>query len=140
MPAWVYHLLADLVLAVHTACVAFVIGGFVAVLAGGVFGWRWVRNAWFRFIHLGLVLLIAGQALAGVLCPLTELENWLRRLGGQRQYPASFIGYWLDELLFFDVPLWVFAIIYTVFAVAVAATFWFVPVRRGGGSGTAGRR
>jgi hypothetical protein len=129
MPLWLYHVLADLVLMVHAACVAFVICGFVAIVVGGVLGWQWVRRAWFRFTHLALIVFIAGQALLGRLCPLTELENWLRRLGGEREYPGSFIGYWLDQILFFNAPVWFFAIIYTAFALAVAGTLWFVPVQ-----------
>ena len=131
MGQWAYHVLADLVLIIHTACVAFVICGFVAIVVGGFCGWQWVRRVWFRFTHLALIVFIAGQALLGQLCPLTKLENWLRRLGGEREYPGAFIGYWLDRLLFFDTPVWVFAIIYTLFAVAVAGTLRFVPVQWG---------
>ncbi len=140
MPAWLYHLLADLVLVVHAACVAFVICGFAAIVLGGVFGWHWVRRPLFRFSHLLLVVFIAAQALLGRLCPLTELENWLRRLGGEREYPGAFVGYWLGRLLFFDVPVWYFAIIYTLFAAAVASTLWFVPIRWAGRRTPAGPR
>ena len=50
-----YQLLADLVLALHVAIVAFVIGGPVAVIAGNLFRWRWVNALWFRLAHLGAI-------------------------------------------------------------------------------------
>ena len=44
----VYRFLADAVLAVHFAYVAFVVLGMAAILLGIALGWRWVRNFWFR--------------------------------------------------------------------------------------------
>ena len=47
-----YRIAADLVLAVHTSFVIFVILGLVLILVGGVRSWRWVKNPWFRMGHL----------------------------------------------------------------------------------------
>ena len=44
-------ILADIVVVIHFAYVAFVVLGLVAVLMGYVFKWNWVRNRWFRLTH-----------------------------------------------------------------------------------------
>jgi hypothetical protein len=44
----IYRLLADAVLLVHTAFIAFVLFGLIAIVAGWWRGWAWVRNGWFR--------------------------------------------------------------------------------------------
>ena len=73
-----YQLLADLVLALHVAVVAFVVGGLVLVIVGNVARWRWVNALWFRLAHLGAIGVVVAQAWLGATCPLTRLEMWLR--------------------------------------------------------------
>src|SRR6476619_560025 len=103
------RVLADLTVAVHASFVAFVVFGMVAILAGVALGWEWVRNFWFRTLHLAAIGLVAAQALAGVICPLTHLENFLRRQAGQTTYPGAFIGYWAHRLIFIEhAEPWVF--------------------------------
>ena len=53
--------LADLVVAVHFAVVAFVLGGAIMILLGGLRAWSWVRGPVFRLIHFGVVLVVALQ-------------------------------------------------------------------------------
>lgn len=123
--------LADGVLAIHAAFVAFVVLGLLLVLAGGVFHWRWVRHPWFRRAHLAAIGIVVLQAWCGVICPLTLLESRLRENAGGTSYQTSFIAHWLHRLLFFDAPPWVFTLAYTLFALAVAASwFWVRPVGR----------
>ena len=97
--------LADAVVTLHFCVVAFIVGGELAILAGGLAGWSWVRNRWFRIAHLGRMVLVAAQSAFGVLCPLTTLENDLRLRAGRPLDQASFIGRWLHELLFVEVDL-----------------------------------
>ncbi|MFN7087300.1 MAG: DUF2784 domain-containing protein [Burkholderiales bacterium] len=128
-------LLADLVLVVHFAFVLFVVGGLALIWAGACLGWRWVRNFWFRVTHLAAILFVAGEALAGVWCPLTVWEDWLR--GGRSE--RSFIARWIHRVLFYDFPEPVFTVAYVLFALVVLATFFFVrPARLRGNKG--GRR
>ncbi len=117
-------LLADFVLVVHFAFVAFVVGGFALILAGAAAGWRWVRNRTFRFAHLAAIVLVAAEAVVGVACPLTVWEHLLRR-----DAPAgpSFVAHWVSRLLYYDLPAWVFTTVYVVFASAVAVTLWLIP-------------
>ena len=119
-------LLADALLALHTGIVLFVVGLLPLVLLGGARGWRWVRHRVLRLAHLGLMLFIAAQTWIGQLCPLTVLEQDLRRLAGQSAYGESFIEHWLSRLLYWEAPWWVFVTAYTAFAVPVAGAWWWV--------------
>jgi hypothetical protein len=117
-------MLADAILIVHFVFVLFVVGGFALTLAGAALGWSWVRARTFRSAHLGAILLVAAESLAGMACPLTVWEDTLRRAGPQE---ASFIGRWVARLLYYDFPEWMFAAAYTVFALAVALAWRLVP-------------
>ena len=125
-----YRTLADLVLVLHAGVVLFVVGGLVFVLVGNALGWRWVNTFWFRVAHLLAIVVVALQAWAGVVCPLTTLESWLRVQGGSTGYAVSFIGYWVQQLLFYQAPTWVFTLVYSAFGVAVAAAWWYFPPTR----------
>jgi Protein of Unknown function (DUF2784) len=125
----IYGELADGVVAVHAAYVAFVVIGFGAILLGSACGWRWVRNPWFRIAHLIAIGLVCVEALTGVACPLTTLENRLRALGGERTYAGAFIGKLLDRLIFYDFPPWVFTLAYLGFGALVLITFIIAPPR-----------
>jgi hypothetical protein len=125
-----YSFMADAVLLVHALFVAFVVIGQLLILAGLVLGWAWVRGFRFRIAHLLAIAIVVLQAWAGVLCPLTLLENALRLRAGEPVYAESFMAHWLHRLIFFDAPLWVFTVAYTVFASLVVATWYFGrPVR-----------
>ena len=117
-------MLADAILVVHFLFVLFVVGGFTLILAGGALGWYWVRARAFRLAHLGAILLVVGESLMGLACPLTLWEDALRRAGPQE---ASFVGRWVARLLYYDFPEWVFAAAYTVFALAVVFAWRAVP-------------
>ncbi len=127
----IYALLADLVLLVHFLFVVAVIAGLPLILIGGARGWRWVRSPVLRVLHLVGILIVAAQAWAGMVCPLTHLEMWLRHQGGLTTYDEGFIEYWLQSLLYWNLPAWVFVLAYTTFALLViAAWVLFPPVRR----------
>ena len=133
-----YQALADLVLVLHAAIVLFVVGGLVLVLLGNARGWQWVNATWFRVAHLVAIAVVALQAWAGVICPLTTLESWFRVQGGSPGYTASFIEHWVQRILFYEAPAWVFTLLYSVFAAVVAATWWRYPPMRAPGSASAG--
>jgi len=84
---------ADLILATHALFVAFVILGLVAVLLGKYLRWGWVRNWWFRLAHLAAIVIVMAEAWLGMVCPLTEWENRVKRGRGRQRlfeslYPA----------------------------------------------------
>ena len=121
--------LADLILALHVAYVLFVVGGLALIWLGIGRGWRWVRNFWFRLLHLGAIGLVAAEALIGLSCPLTVLEDWLRA----EDYALSgFVERWVHRILFWDFAAWVFTLVYLIFTFLAVLTWrrW-PPVPRG---------
>jgi len=118
--------LADIILVVHFAFVLFVVGGLGAIWAGAFLGWGWIRNFWFRVIHLCAIGFVAAEAILGLWCPLTIWEAALRGARTEK----GFIAQWIHRLMFFDLPPWVFTATYVAFALLVVVTFWAVPPTR----------
>lgn len=123
-----YLLFADLTLLLHASFVAFVVAGLILIFMGKAFAWTWVRNPWFRWAHLAAIVIVVLQSWFGVICPLTTLEMALRSRAGDTIYPGAFIAHWLETILYYDAPEWVFAVCYTAFGVLVVASwFWIRP-------------
>jgi hypothetical protein len=122
-----YQVLANGVLVLHLGIVLFVIAGLVLVVAGNLRGWRWVNHLWFRLAHLAAIGVVAAESWAGITCPLTTLEMWLRARAGATSYSGGFVEYWLERLLYYDAPPWVFTLGYSLFGMLVAATWWYFP-------------
>ena len=121
-------LLADTLLFAHVLFVLFVVIGLVLILIGKFAAWEWVRNPWFRVVHLVAIGVVAAQSWVGVICPLTTWEMALRERAGDVTYPGSFIAHWLETILYYEAPAWVFTLCYTVFAtVVVASWIWVRP-------------
>lgn len=118
-----YLLAADAVLLLHVLFVAFVVVGQLLILAGGLLSWDWVRNWWFRVIHLGAIGVVVLQAWLGVICPLTRLEMYLRDKADDTTYAGSFVSHWLEAILYYRAPAWVFAMVYTMFAIVVVLSW-----------------
>ena len=123
------NLLADFLLVLHASFVAFVVFGLLLIIAGKGFSWAWVRNRWFRIVHLGCIGIVVVQSWFGIICPLTTLEMVLRAKGGATAYEGTFISHWLGELLYYEAPAWVFVLVYTVFGILVVFTWFRVPPR-----------
>jgi hypothetical protein len=85
-----WRLLADLLVAFHLCFVLFVV-------LGGLLALRWPRAAW---LHLPAALWGAGIEFVRGICPLTPLENHLRRLGGQAGYTGDFVEHYLMPALY----------------------------------------
>ena len=85
-----WRLLADLLVAFHLCFVLFVV-------LGGLLALRWPRAAW---LHLPAALWGAGIEFVHGICPLTPLENHLRRLGGQAGYTGDFVEHYLMPVLY----------------------------------------
>ncbi len=124
-----YQWLADAVLVLHFAVVGFVIGGLLAIIVGNLRGWRWVNRLAFRLVHLAAIGFVVLQAWLGATCPLTILENWLRQQAGHDGYQSSFIEHWIQAILFYQAPGWVFIAIYSIFFLVVVASWIRYPPR-----------
>jgi hypothetical protein len=81
---------ADLVLVVHLAFVLFVV-------LGGLLALRWRRVAW---VHVPVALYGAAIEFVGFICPLTPLEVWLRRRGGEAGYEGGFVEHYVTAALY----------------------------------------
>ena len=81
---------ADAIVALHFAFVLFVVLGASLVL-------RWPRVAW---IHVPAVIWGALVEFTGWICPLTPLENRLRRRAGETGYQGDFIAHYVLPMLY----------------------------------------
>ncbi len=130
----IYLVAADAVLLLHVLFVIFVISGLVLILVGKLRDWSWIRNPWFRVAHLGAIGVVVLQSWFGAICPLTTLEMALRRRAGDAVYSGTFISHWLDSILYYRAPAWVFAVCYTAFGALVLLSWIWVrprPLREG---------
>ena len=116
-------MLADLVVVVHLALMIFITAGLPLIYLGAALRWAWVRDWRWRALHLAAIGFVAAESLAGLVCPLTLWEDALRG----RQSSEGFIERWVDSILFYDFPTWVFTVAYTAFAALVAVTWFVVP-------------
>ena len=85
----VFDGLADAVVVIHLAFIVFVAGG--ALLACR---WRWL--VW---LHVPSVAWGAGIVAIGGDCPLTPLEQWLRRRSGE-SYEGGFVDQYLEDVVY----------------------------------------
>jgi polyferredoxin len=124
-----YPFLADLVLSLHVAIVVFIGGGLIFIILGNLRAWPGANALWFRAAHLTAISIVVAEAWVGAICPLTTFEMWLRTKAGATTYAGSFIGFWLQRILYYDAPPWAFALAYSLFGLVVAATWWYFPPR-----------
>jgi hypothetical protein len=121
-------LIADLIVSIHFGYVIIVVGGLFVIILGGVLRWRFIRNFWFRVIHLAMILLVVFETLFGISCPLTEWEYELRIVAGQQNVDGeSFIARLIHLLIFYEFPQIVFTVAYCVFGIAVILSWWLIP-------------
>ena len=88
--AVLYLALADILVVLHLAFVAFVV-------LGGLLAFRWHRAPW---IHLPAALWGFLIEVFGWICPLTPLEVRLRQLGGEAGYEGGFVEHYLLPVLY----------------------------------------
>lgn len=120
-------LLGQIVLAAHVAVIAFNIAGLALIPLGVWRGWRWVRVRWLRALHLASLTVVALQAMAGRACFLTDWQDALTGAGAH----DPLIMRWVNRLVYWPLPAWVFAAAYlAVFAYVLALWRWAPPARR----------
>jgi len=123
-----YAVLADTIAAIHFGYVSFVVVGLLIILLGGLLRWRFIRNFWFRTLHLVMILIVVFEALFGILCPLTVWEYDLRVAAGQQDVSdVSFVARLIHQLMFFEFPPVVFLIGYCLFGLAIILSWWVFP-------------
>lgn len=108
----------------HVAVILFNVFGLVAIPAGAWFGWRFVRIFWWRALHVAAMAVVAVQAAAGRACFLTL---WQDALAGEANGHTPLIMGWINRVIFWPLPLWVFAVAYVGLFLYVVALCWLVP-------------
>lgn len=124
-----FGIVADVIVLLHLAYVAFVVIGLGVIIVGRWFQWRWIRNSYFRVIHLSMIAIVVVESLLSITCPLTTLEHWLRQQAGQSPTSESFMGRLAQDLLFYEFTQEFFTIAYCLFGSLVLLTFILVPPR-----------
>ena len=119
--------LGQATLAVHLLVIAFNVLGLAAIPLGAAKGWRWVRVRWWRALHLASWAIVALQALLGRACFLTL---WQDRLTGAGAGEPPLIMGWVNSVIYWPLPIWVFAAVYIVLFAAVLALWKAVPPER----------
>ena len=85
-----YGNLATLVVVAHFAFILF-------VMFGGLLALRW---AWVPWVHIPCFVWGAGIEVTGGICPLTPLENSLRRAAGDSPYVGTFIEHYILPVMY----------------------------------------
>jgi hypothetical protein len=120
--------IADIIVSVHFGYVIFVVGALFVIILGGVLHWSFIRNIWFRAIHMVMILAVVFEAFFGISCPLTEWEYKLRIAAGQQNViNKSFVARLIHFLIFYDFPQIVFTIGYCLFGITVIISWWLFP-------------
>jgi hypothetical protein len=123
-----YSLMADIVLLCHALFIAFLIGGQISIIVGRFQNWQWVRNLSFRISHILAMGIVLGLTWANQVCPLTIWENALRYEAGGSTYKGTFVTYWLNRMIYYEAPHWVFMLAYSSFgAIMLISWIWVRP-------------
>ena len=120
-----YGFLADLMVAIHVAYVAYVVLGQFVIWGGWAIGWQFVRNFWFRATHLLAIAVVAYEEIMDIRCPLSVWEEHFREKAGQPFSGETFLGRMMHSLLFHDFQPWVFTAIYMTTLAIVVLTLIF---------------
>ncbi|MDQ3633195.1 MAG: DUF2784 domain-containing protein [Acidobacteriota bacterium] len=116
----VYRLLADIILIIHLCYILFVISGGFLMLR-----WRWIWK-----LHLPAVIWGFLVQYFIWICPLTNWENYFRKLGGEAGYQVGFIDYFITQLIYQNVSTeihYVLAILVVSFNFLIYLYIFFRP-------------
>jgi len=113
------------VLVVHGLIIAFNITGLLLIPLGAWRRWAWVHGFYWRLLHLLSLTAVVVQALAGRACFLTLWQVQLSDRAGTQPMTAS----WINHLIYWQLPLWVFAVAYVLVWLYVLVLWWWVPPR-----------
>ena len=117
----------DTVLFLHFSFVLFVTAGFLFILFSYFLKLSSGRNYRFRILHLCAVVFVTVQSWLGRICPLTILETSLRSSAGEEGYRSSFMEFWLEKLIYYDLPFSFFIASYSIFLLLVVVFMFLYP-------------
>lgn len=119
-------ILADIILLIHFAIAFFIVCGFFFPIPYKL-NWNFAKNYYVRLIHILLITVVFIETLIGIICPLTIFENLLRSSYDTK----SFISKWFGSLLFWDISINYFILIYFIcFLWTLFIWFYYPPNKR----------
>ena len=121
--------LAQVVLAVHIVIAGFVIFGIAAVPLGIKFGWPFIYVFWWRLLHIIAMGAVALQKLMGNSCFLSIWEFRLVDIAGRVPHPTPVFQNIGEHVLYWNLPLWFFAALYTALFIFVLVMWFVAPPR-----------
>ena len=117
-------LFSEIILLLHLLIFLFITFSFILIPIGYFQKWEWVKNKYYRSIHLILMGIVSIETILGFMCPLTILENYFRddiKVDNKLTEIAHQILYW-------DLPNYQFIILYILsFSYLIFLWFFFKP-------------
>ena len=98
----------DFIIFFHFVIVIFITSLLVLIPLGYKLNWKLLQNKTVRKTHLGLMSFVTFEAIIGMTCPLTMVENYLSGMS----HNETFISYWLGKVIYWNFPSIFFTIIY----------------------------
>ena len=123
--------MADFVMLLHFGLALFITLGFFFIPFGCKFGWSWTQLWRLRILHLVMMGIVTAEAIVGLTCPLTVLENLLRGVDESQ----TFVFYWVGRVLYWDLPRQTFILFYSLCLAWVILMWKYCPPKKRGGGG-----
>ena len=98
----------DFIIFFHFVIVIFITSLLFLIPLGYKLNWKLLHNKTVRKTHLGLMSFVTFEAIIGMTCPLTMVENYLSGMSQNE----TFISYWLGKVIYWNFPSIFFTIIY----------------------------
>ncbi len=118
--------LAAAILAIHGAVIVFNLFGLITIPLGAWLHWRFIREPVWRWLHVASLSIVALQAGLGRSCILTV---WQDELTGKTRAPPLVMRA-INAIVYWPLPIWVFAAIYMTIFVYACTLLWLVPPTR----------
>ena len=119
--------MASLIMLIHFGVVTFITLGFFVIPLGYKFDWDWTKLRKLRLLHLLMMGIVTAEAIIGLTCPLTILENLLRDVNETQ----TFMAYWINKILYWDLPRQLFIVIYSLCLSWVILLWKYCPPNKG---------
>ena len=114
----------EIVLFFHFFIFLFITFSFFLIPFGYFQKWEWVKNKYYRLIHLVLMGIILIETILGFMCPLTILENFLRNNIEVDNNLTQII----HQIMYWNLPNYQFIILYILsFSYLIFLWFFFKP-------------
>lgn len=119
----IFGILGDIALVIHFLWIVFLTVGFPFIL--------YLNIRSIRIFHVWALVATLGMQLFGMYCPLTYVEEYLkRRQDPSFSYGGSFIISQLEKMVYVEVSPHIIATLTAFFLLAVILSFWVRPLSK----------